>query len=165
MPCEADQNERFCVDCYRRFVQMYGDVVLGLKPVSKEEQDPFEVIIEEKKKERKIKYDTELTVDDLKDLIKRFKAAIRKRLGATFPEDPYEQLWGSIGAVFQSWNNDRAIAYRELNNIPGDWGTAVNVQCMVFGNMGEDCGTGVAFTRNPQQVKMRFTGIPPQRPG
>ncbi len=152
------RNERFAYDCYRRFVQMYGDVVLGLKPVSKEEQDPFEVIIEEKKKERKIKYDTELTVDDLKDLIKRFKAAIRKRLGATFPEDPYEQLWGSIGAVFQSWNNDRAIAYRELNNIPGDWGTAVNVQCMVFGNMGEDCGTGVAFTRNPATGENAFYG-------
>ena len=152
------KNERFAYDCYRRFVQMYGDVVLGLKPVSKEEQDPFEVIIEEKKKERKIKYDTELTVDDLKDLIKRFKAAIRKRLGATFPEDPYEQLWGSIGAVFQSWNNDRAIAYRELNNIPGDWGTAVNVQCMVFGNMGEDCGTGVAFTRNPATGENAFYG-------
>ncbi len=152
------KNERFAYDCYRRFVQMYGDVVLGLKPVSKEEQDPFEVIIEEKKKERKIKYDTELTVDDLKDLIKRFKAAIRKRLGATFPENPYEQLWGSIGAVFQSWNNDRAIAYRELNNIPGDWGTAVNVQCMVFGNMGEDCGTGVAFTRNPATGENAFYG-------
>jgi len=152
------KNERFAYDCYRRFVQMYGDVVLGLKPVSKEEQDPFEVIIEAKKKERKIKYDTELTVDDLKDLIKRFKAAIKKSLGATFPEDPYEQLWGSIGAVFQSWNNDRAIAYRELNNIPGDWGTAVNVQCMVFGNMGEDCGTGVAFTRNPATGENAFYG-------
>ncbi len=116
------------------------------------------MIIEAKKKERKIKYDTELTVDDLKDLVKRFKAVIKKRLGATFPEDPYEQLWGSIGAVFQSWNNDRAIAYRELNNIPGDWGTAVNVQCMVFGNMGEDCGTGVAFTRNPATGENAFYG-------
>jgi len=152
------KNERFAYDCYRRFVQMYGDVVLGLKPVNKEEQDPFEVIIEAKKKERKIKYDTELTVNDLQDLVKRFKAAIKKRLGVTFPEDPYEQLWGSIGAVFQSWNNDRAIAYRELNNIPGDWGTAVNVQCMVFGNMGEDCGTGVAFTRNPATGENAFYG-------
>ncbi|MDD5009558.1 MAG: pyruvate, phosphate dikinase [Syntrophorhabdaceae bacterium] len=152
------KNERFAYDCYRRFVQMYGDVVLGLKPVNKEEQDPFEVIIEEKKKERKIKFDTELTVNDLQDLVKRFKAAIKKRLGVTFPEDPYEQLWGSIGAVFQSWNNDRAIAYRELNNIPGDWGTAVNVQCMVFGNMGEDCGTGVAFTRNPATGENAFYG-------
>jgi len=152
------KNERFAYDCYRRFVQMYGDVVLGLKPINKEEQDPFEVIIEEKKKERKIKFDTELTVNDLQDLVKRFKAAIKKRLGATFPEDPYEQLWGSIGAVFQSWNNDRAIAYRELNNIPGDWGTAVNVQCMVFGNMGENCGTGVAFTRNPATGENAFYG-------
>ncbi len=128
---------------------MYGDVVLGLKPQSKEEHDPFEDLIEKKKKERKIKLDTELTVADLKDLVKNFKALIKKRLGITFPEDPLEQLWGSIGAVFKSWNTERAIAYRELNNIPDTWGTAVNVQCMVFGNMGANCGTGVAFTRNP----------------
>ncbi|MCX7966032.1 MAG: pyruvate, phosphate dikinase [Syntrophorhabdaceae bacterium] len=152
------KNERFAYDCYRRFVQMYGDVVLGLKPESKDETDPFEDIIEEKKKERGIKLDVELTVDDLKDLVKKFKALIKKRLGVEFPEDPYEQLWGAIGAVFKSWNNPRAIAYRELNNIPDDWGTAVNVQCMVFGNMGEDCGTGVAFTRDPATGENHFYG-------
>jgi len=151
-------NERFAYDCYRRFVQMYGDVVLGLKPQSKDETDPFEDIIEAKKKERNIRLDMELTVDDLKDLVKKFKALIKKRVGVEFPEDPYEQLWGAIGAVFKSWNNDRAIAYRELNNIPDDWGTAVNVQCMVFGNMGEDCGTGVAFTRDPATGENHFYG-------
>lgn len=152
------KNERFAYDCYRRFVQMYGDVVLGLKPQSKDETDPFENIIEAKKKEKGIKLDVELTVDDLKDLVKKFKALIKKRVGVEFPEDPYEQLWGAIGAVFKSWNNERAIAYRELNNIPDDWGTAVNVQCMVFGNMGEDCGTGVAFTRDPATGENHFYG-------
>lgn len=152
------KNERFAYDCYRRFVQMYGDVVLGLKPESKEEHDPFEVIIDAKKKARKIKSDTDLTVDDLKDLVKSFKKAIKTRLKIEFPEDPMEQLWGAIGAVFKSWNTDRAVAYRELNNIPGDWGTAVNVQCMVFGNMGTDCGTGVAFTRNPSTGENEFYG-------
>ena len=137
---------------------MYGDVVLGLKPESKEEHDPFEVIIDAKKKARGIKADTDLTVDDLKDLVKSFKKAIKDRLKINFPEDPFEQLWGAIGAVFKSWNTDRAIAYRELNNIPGDWGTAVNVQCMVFGNMGETCGTGVAFTRNPSGGENEFYG-------
>ena len=151
-------NERFAYDCYRRFVQMYGDVVLGLKPQSKEEHDPFEVIIDAKKKQRKIKDDTDLTVDDLKDLVKSFKKAIKDRLKINFPEDPYEQLWGAIGAVFKSWNTDRAIAYRQLNDIPGDWGTAVNVQSMVFGNMGEDCGTGVAFTRDPSSGENAFYG-------
>lgn len=155
---ELTKNEWFAYDCYRRFVQMYGDVVLGLKPQSKEEHDPFEDLIEKKKKERKIKLDTELTVADLKDLVKNFKALIKKRLGITFPEDPLEQLWGSIGAVFKSWNTERAIAYRELNNIPDTWGTAVNVQCMVFGNMGANCGTGVAFTRNPSTGENLFYG-------
>jgi len=132
--------------------------VLGLKPQSKEEHDPFEEIIEAKKRERKIRLDADLTVADLKDLVARFKAAIKKKVGQTFPEDPFAQLWGSIGAVFKSWNNERAIAYRELNNIPDEWGTAVNVQCMVFGNMGEDCGTGVAFTRNPADGENAFYG-------
>lgn len=152
------KNPRFAYDCYRRFVQMYGDVVLGLKPANEHEHDPFEVIIDRKKKERKITSDTDLTVDDLKDLVKEFKKAIKQRLGVSFPEDPMEQLWGSIGAVFKSWNTDRAVAYRQLNDIPGDWGTAVNVQCMVFGNMGEDCGTGVAFTRNPSTGEDQFYG-------
>ena len=151
-------NEWFAYDCYRRFIQMYGDVVLGLKPQTKEEIDPFEEIIEAKKKERKIKLDVELTVNDLKDLTTDFKSIIKKKSGVSFPEDPIEQLWGSIGAVFKSWNNERAIAYREMNNIPDDWGTAVNVQCMVFGNMGTDCGTGVAFTRGPATGMNDFYG-------
>ncbi len=151
-------NERFAYDCYRRFVQMYGDVVLGLKPQSKEEHDPFEEIIDAKKKTKKIKLDTDLTVDDLKDLVGSFKKLIKTRLKINFPEDPWEQLWGAIGAVFKSWNTERAIAYRELNNIPDTWGTAVNVQCMVFGNMGEGSGTGVAFTRNPATGANEFYG-------
>ncbi len=151
-------NERFAYDCYRRFVQMYGDVVLGLKPESKEEHDPFEDIIDEKKKEKKVRLDTELTVQDLKDLVARFKKLIKTRLKVNFPEDPWEQLWGAIGAVFKSWNTERAIAYRELNNIPDTWGTAVNVQCMVFGNMGEGSGTGVAFTRSPATGANEFYG-------
>lgn len=151
-------NPRFAYDCYRRFVQMYGDVVLGLKPESKEEHDPFEVIMDKKKREKSVTSDNDLTVDDLKDLVRRFKKAIHDKLGVDFPEDPEEQLRGAVGAVFKSWNTDRAVAYRELNNIPGDWGTAVNVQCMVFGNMGEDCGTGVAFTRNPSSGDDEFYG-------
>jgi pyruvate, orthophosphate dikinase len=152
------KNPRFAYDCYRRFVQMYGDVVLGLKPEKEGEHDPFEVIIDKKKSERNIKFDTDLTADDLKDLVKDFKKAIKQRLGVTFPENPVEQLWGAIGAVFKSWNTDRAIAYRQLNDISADWGTAVNVQSMVFGNMGEDCGTGVAFTRNPSTGEDEFYG-------
>ena len=152
------KNPRFAYDCYRRFVQMYGDVVLGLKPANEHEHDPFEVIIDRKKKARKITSDTDLTVDDLKDLVKEFKKTIKQKLRVDFPEDPMEQLWGSIGAVFKSWNTDRAVAYRQLNDISADWGTAVNVQCMVFGNMGENCGTGVAFTRNPSSGDNEFYG-------
>jgi len=151
-------NEWFAYDCYRRFVQMYGDVVLGLKPQSKGEQDPFEEIIDAKKKERKIRLDIELSVKDLKELIESFKNIIKKRLKMVFPEDPLQQLWGAIGAVFKSWDTPRAIAYRELNNIPDTWGTAVNVQCMVFGNMGIESGTGVAFTRNPATGENAFYG-------
>jgi pyruvate,orthophosphate dikinase len=142
-------DERFAYDCYRRFVAMYGDVVLGLKPQEKDEQDPFEVILEAKKEARGIHYDHELSAQDLKELVQEYKAEIKKKLGVDFPEDPKEQLWGAIGAVFGSWNNPRAIAYRELNAIPNDLGTAVNVQSMVFGNMGKTSGTGVAFTRDP----------------
>jgi pyruvate,orthophosphate dikinase len=142
-------SPRFAYDCYRRFVQMYGDVVLGLKPESEFEVDPFEQILEEKKHTRRAKLDTELTAEDLRELVSEFKALIRARLGSPFPEDPEEQLWGAIGAVFSSWNNARAITYRGLYNIPKEWGTAVTVQAMVFGNQGEDCATGVAFTRNP----------------
>lgn len=142
-------NERFAYDCYRRFVAMYGDVVLGLKPAAKDEVDPFEEILEHVKKRRGITYDYELTAEELKELVVLYKKLIKDRLGVTFPDDPWEQLWGAIGAVFKSWNNPRAIAYRELNDIPPDMGTAVNVQAMVFGNLGEDSATGVAFTRNP----------------
>jgi pyruvate,orthophosphate dikinase len=143
------EDERFSYDCYRRFVAMYGDVVLGLKPQEKDEEDPFEVILEAKKKARGIHYDHELSADDLKALVQEYKAEIKKKVGVDFPEDPHEQLWGAIGAVFGSWNNPRAIAYREINAIPDDLGTAVNVQSMVFGNMGKTSGTGVAFTRDP----------------
>ena len=151
-------NERFVYDSYRRFVQMYGDVVLGLKPVHKDDIDPFEAIIEAKKHERGIQADTDLTAADLKDLVARFKAAIKDKTGQDFPEDPKKQLWGAIGAVFGSWMNERAIAYRKLYDIPEAWGTAVNVQLMVFGNMGADSGTGVAFTRDAATGENVFYG-------
>jgi len=155
---EKTGNERFAYDSYRRFVSMYGDVVLDMKPQTKDNIDPFEEILEKKKKERGIESDIKLTVDDLKDLVKQFKAAIKKIKKIDFPEDPMDQLWGSIGAVFGSWNTNRAIIYRKLNNIPEDWGTAVNVQTMVFGNMGKDSGTGVAFTRDAAIGKNVFYG-------
>ncbi len=151
-------NPRFAWDCYRRFVQMYGDVVLDLKPADKKQIDPFEAILEAKKHELGIQLDTEFTVDDLKDIVTKYKAAILEKTGKTFPEDPYEQLKGAIGAVFNSWNNERAIVYRKLNHIPGYWGTACNVQAMVFGNMGLDCGTGVAFTRDAATGENLFYG-------
>ena len=149
-------NPRFAWDSYRRFVQMYGDVVLGMKPASKEDHDPFEVIIEHQKEKRGVKNDTELTTDDLKELVKEFKAAVKKQTGENFPTNPWDQLWGAICAVFGSWMNERAILYRKLNNIPSEWGTAVSVQAMVFGNMGnlinaqgEDVVAGI---RTPQQI-------------
>jgi pyruvate,orthophosphate dikinase len=151
-------NERFAWDSYRRFVQMYGDVVLGMKPESKEDIDPFERIIEKTKSARGVENDTDLTVDDLKKLVVDFKAAVKKVTGHDFPVDPWEQLWGAIGAVFGSWNNERAIVYRKLNGIPGEWGTAVNVQAMVFGNMGSNSGTGVAFTRDAATGEDIFNG-------
>ncbi len=155
---KMSNNERFGWDSYRRFVQMYGDVVMGLKPESKEEEDPFEVIIDQVKKEKGVKLDTELDAEDLKKLVELFKAEIKKRTGKDFPTDVWDQLWGAINAVFGSWNNERAIKYREINNIPPDWGTAVNVQAMVFGNMGDDSATGVAFTRNPATGEKIFYG-------
>jgi len=142
-------NARFAWDSYRRFCQMYGDVVLKLKPENKNDRDPFEELIERKKIHRGVKEDVELSVDDLRELVSEFRDLIRSRVGRDLPQDPEKQLWEAIGAVFDSWNNDRAIAYRKFNNIPGDWGTAVTVQSMVFGNLGADCATGVAFTRNP----------------
>ena len=151
-------NERFAWDSYRRFVQMYGDVVLGMKPESKEDADPFEVIIEEMKKEKGVELDTDLTTDDLREMVKRFKAAVKKQTGHDFPVDPWEQLWGSVMAVFDSWGNDRAILYRKMEKIPDEWGTAVNVQAMVFGNMGLNSATGVAFTRDAGTGENIFNG-------
>lgn len=151
-------NPRFAYDSYRRFVQMYGDVVLGLKPKDKHDLDPFEVLLDKKKEKNKLKKDTELTAEHLKELVQEFKDEIKKITGHDFPTDPMKQLWGAIGAVFGSWMNDRAIVYRKLNNIPASWGTAVNVQSMVFGNMGDDSGTGVAFTRDPASGRNIFYG-------
>jgi pyruvate,orthophosphate dikinase len=151
-------NERFAWDSYRRFVQMYGDVVMGLKPVSKEDHDPFEVVIDSVKEKKGVQLDTDLDTDDLKELVLRFKGLIRARVGREFPTDPWEQLWGAVMAVFQSWNNDRAKVYRELNDIPDSWGTAVNVQAMVFGNLGDNSGTGVAFTRDASTGEDLFNG-------
>ncbi len=151
-------NERFAWDSYRRFVQMFGDVVLGMKPVSKEDIDPFEAIMDKLKEEKGYTSDTDMTTEDLKFLVKEFKKAIKEQTGKDFPEDPWEQLWEAILAVFRSWNNDRAVTYRELNNIPHDWGTAVNVQAMVFGNMGDHSATGVAFTRDAATGEKIFNG-------
>ncbi|MGE4587748.1 MAG: pyruvate, phosphate dikinase [Mangrovibacterium sp.] len=151
-------NERFAWDSYRRFVQMYGDVVLGMKPENKDDIDPFEEIMEKLKKDRNIELDTELSTADLKLLVIRFKEAVLKTTGKSFPDDPWEQLWGAVYAVFDSWMNERAIYYRRLNNIPGEWGTAVNVQAMVFGNMGNTSATGVAFTRDAATGEDLFNG-------
>ena len=151
-------NPRFAWDSYRRFVQMYGDVVLGMKPQTKEDHDPFEVLIEEQKAKRGVKQDTELTTDDLKELVAAFKAAVKKQTGEDFPADPWDQLWGAVCAVFGSWMNERAILYRKLNNIPAEWGTAVSVQAMVFGNMGENSATGVAFSRDAATGENIFNG-------
>jgi pyruvate,orthophosphate dikinase len=146
------RDERFAYDAYRRFVQMYSDVVMGM------DKEILEHLLEHKKEAKGVHLDTDLTAEDWKELVGKFKAEIRKHLGKDFPEDPQEQLWGAIGAVFGSWMNQRAITYRRLNNIPAEWGTAVNVQSMVFGNMGEDCATGVAFTRDPSTGENYFYG-------
>ncbi|MDR0798537.1 MAG: pyruvate, phosphate dikinase, partial [Dysgonamonadaceae bacterium] len=151
-------NERFAWDSYRRFVQMYGDVVLGMKPESKLEIDPFEAIMEEVKEHRGVQLDTELTVDDLKTLVTKFKAAVKKQTGKDFPDSPWEQLYGAIWAVFDSWMNERAILYRQMYHIPEEWGTAVNVQAMVYGNMGNTSATGVAFTRDAATGEDIFNG-------
>ncbi len=151
-------NPRFAWDSYRRFVQMYGDVVLGMSPESKEDIDPFEEIMEALQEEKGYKSDLDFTVDDFKVLVKQFKAAVKKRTGHSFPDDPWEQLWKAVMAVFDSWNTDRAVYYRTLNKIPGEWGTAVNVQAMVFGNMGQNSSTGVAFTRDAGTGENLFNG-------
>ncbi|MGL5318379.1 MAG: pyruvate, phosphate dikinase [Bacteroidales bacterium] len=151
-------NERFAWDSYRRFVQMYGDVVLGLKPKTKEDIDPFEEIMDEIKERRGVELDTELTVEDLKELVALFKVAVKKNTGNDFPDNPWEQLWGAVCAVFDSWMNERAITYRRMYQIPEEWGTAVNVQAMVYGNMGQTSGTGVAFTRDASTGEDLFNG-------
>jgi pyruvate,orthophosphate dikinase len=151
-------NARFAWDSYRRFIQMYGDVVLGMKPESKEDEDPFEVIMHHMKEAKGVKNDNELSPEDLKELVAKFKKAVKDQTGKDFPTDPWEQLWGAVCSVFASWMNDRAILYRKLHNIPAEWGTAVNVQAMVFGNMGEGSATGVAFTRDAATGEDLFNG-------
>jgi pyruvate,orthophosphate dikinase len=156
----ATKNERFAWDCYRRFIQMYGDVVMGVQKRAGEDHEPFETVIHDLKHERyhsEIE-DTRLNVEDLKDLVGRFKTLIKERTGSEFPQDPWKQLWGAAGAVFGSWMNDRAIVYRRKYNIPSEWGTAVNVQAMVYGNTGETSGSGVAFTRDPATGEKVFYG-------
>src|SRR6185503_7013132 len=156
----ATKNERFAWDCYRRFIQMYGDVVMGVQKRPDEDHEPFEVVIHGLKHERYHEDvdDPKLTTDDLKELVVRFKKLVRDRTGKDFPADPWKQLDGAIGAVFGSWMNDRAIVYRRKYNIPSEWGTAVNVQAMVFGNTGESSGSGVAFTRDPATGERIFYG-------
>ena len=151
-------NPRFVWDSYRRFVQMYGDVVLGMKPVNKTDIDPFEEIIEAVKSAKGVHLDTELEVSDLQELVKRFKEAVKNQTGKDFPESAYDQLWGAICAVFDSWMNERAILYRKMEGIPAEWGTAVNVQAMVFGNMGDTSATGVAFSRDAATGENLFVG-------
>ena len=151
-------NPKFAWDSYRRFVQMYGDVVLGMKPTSKEEIDPFEAIIEKVKEEAGVVLDKDLSVESLKELVKKFKAAVKAQTGKDFPTDAYEQLWGAVCAVFESWNNERAILYRRMEKIPDEWGTAVSVQAMVFGNMGETSATGVCFSRDAATGENLFNG-------
>ncbi|MEI8063101.1 MAG: pyruvate, phosphate dikinase, partial [Verrucomicrobiota bacterium] len=156
----ATKNERFAWDCYRRFIQMYGDVVMGVQKSKDEDHEPFEVVIEKLKHDRHHAdiEDTKLSVDDLKEMVKQFKALIKERTGSEFPQDPWKQLWGATGAVFGSWMNDRAIVYRRKYGIPSEWGTAVNVQAMVYGNTGDTSGSGVAFTRNPANGVKEFYG-------
>src|SRR4029453_17746035 len=158
---QKSNNPRFAWDSYRRFLQMYGDVVMGVQKRAGEDHDPFESVIEHLKDERYGNHnfpDVQLTVDDLKRLTQRFKELIKERTGKSFPQEPRAQLWGAIGAVFGSWNNDRAVVYRRKYGIPHDWGTAVNVQTMVFGNMGNTSATGVAFTRDPATGEKVFYG-------
>ena len=151
-------NEQFAWDSYRRFIQMYGGVVLGMKPASKEDIDPFEEIMEHLKEKREIELDTEFTIQDLKDLVYDFKDAVKKSTGHDFPTNPWDQLWGAVMAVFNSWNGNRAIYYRNMHGYPADWGTAVNVQAMVYGNMGNNSGTGVCFTRDAGTGENVFNG-------
>ena len=155
---EKSGNPRFAWDSYRRFVQMYGDVVLGMKPAKKTDIDPFEAIMDQVKEEKGVKFDNELDVEELQELVKRFKAAVKEHTGKDFPESAWEQLWGGICAVFDSWMNERAILYRRMNQIPEEWGTAVNVQAMVYGNMGNNSATGVCFSRDAATGENIFNG-------
>ncbi|CAG0962925.1 partial pyruvate, orthophosphate dikinase, partial [Myxococcaceae bacterium] len=145
-------DARFAYDSYRRFISMYGDVVLGV------EMESFKSRLEALKEERGVDLDTDLTADDLEGLVREYLEVVLEHTGRRFPQDPHEQLWGAVAAVFRSWENDRAITYRRLHGIPSSWGTAVNVQAMVFGNKGDDCATGVAFTRNPSTGEKIFYG-------
>src|SRR5262249_33740884 len=156
----ATSNERLAWDCYRRFIQMYGDVVMGVQKRADEDHEPFEVVIHALKHDRYHAEidDTKLTIPDLQELVGRFKKLIKERAGSEFPQDPWKQLWGAVGAVFGSWMNDRAIVYRRKYNIPSEWGTAVNVQAMVYGNTGDQSGSGVAFTRDPATGEKVFYG-------
>ena len=156
--CEKTGNPHFVYDSYRRFVQMYGDVVLGMKPVNKEDIDPFEAIIEKVKEQQGVTLDKDLSVESLKKLVELFKKAIKEQTGSDFPDDPKEQLWGAICAVFRSWMNERAILYRKMEGIPDEWGTAVSVMAMVFGNMGETSATGVCFSRDAGNGENLFNG-------
>lgn len=151
-------NPRFAWDCYRRFIQMYGDVVMGVQAADEESEDPFHALLDEMKHALGKELDNELTADELRELVNRYKLLINKTTGKQFPQDVYQQLWGAVGAVFGSWKNDRAILYRQQYGIPADWGTAVNIQAMVFGNAGDDSGTGVAFTRDPASGEKIFYG-------
>jgi pyruvate,orthophosphate dikinase len=151
-------NPRFAWDCYRRFIQMYGDVVMGVQAADEESEDPFHALLDEMKHSLGKHLDNELTADELRELVNRYKLLINRATGKSFPQDVYEQLWGAVGAVFGSWKNDRAILYRQQYGIPADWGTAVNIQSMVFGNAGDDSGTGVAFTRDPASGEKVFYG-------
>lgn len=155
---KSSGNPRFAWDSYRRFVQMYGDVVMGMKPESKEDEDPFEEIIDHMKAAKGITNDTDFTTEDLKEMVAKFKAAVKAQTGKDFPADPWEQLWGSVCAVFESWMNPRAELYRQMHKYPAEWGTAVNVQAMVFGNMGDNSATGVAFTRDASTGENIFNG-------
>ena len=159
---ESSKNPRFAWDCYRRFIQMYGDVVMGVQKNPDEDEEPFEAAIDEIKaelfpKEREVE-DTRLDADAIKELVSRFKKLVKKRTGKAFPNDPWKQLEGAVGAVFGSWMNDRAMVYRRKYGIPAAWGTAVNVQAMVFGNTGDSSGSGVAFTRDPATGEKVFYG-------
>jgi pyruvate,orthophosphate dikinase len=155
---EKTKNPRFAWDCYRRFINMYGDVVMGVQKRSENEHDPFDDMMDTLKKEKGVESDTQLDTEALQELVRRFKKLINERTGRDFPQDPYEQLWGAVGAVFESWNNERAIVYRQRYHIPAEWGTAVNIQTMVFGNKGDTSATGVAFTRDPANGNKVFYG-------